>query len=730
LKRKWLIIITALTVLASVTLASFLATPTYTAVGQLLIDREPNILSFEDIFQIETFNDDYFQTQFKLLQSRALIGNTIDRMRLSENEELVKAAIGGGKVRPEDLKNDPRVRGNLINALLKRLIVRPVRKTRLVEATFSDHDPKFAAETLNTLFDTYIEMNVQKRYQATEQATDFLTKQIATVQAEIEEGEKRLQEYGNAKNIIALSSTENTVIEKLGELNKALTEAQIDRVNKETYYNEIVVATPEYIPDALTNPLIQKLREEYSRLNRDYVKKSETFLPNYPEMQSLKAELDTAKKGLEDETQALIKRAYSDFQAALKKEQALADVFNKQKREAFQLNSNAIQYNSLQIQIQNQKNLLESLMKRKSETDVSSRLRGLRTSNIWIVDRAEIPSIPSSPNKRKNMMFALMIGLLGGLGLAFVFERLDVTVKDSDDIKKYAGIPMLGMIPNFIGDGLKRVYGEAQDEENPKAEGRPEPARIPLQDRILNAVRRRKRESPVGRESMDLIVHFSPRSSFSEYYRSIRTTLLLSTTDAKMRALAVTSPLPQEGKTATVSNLAVALAQADKSVVIIDADLRKPRLHKIFRVKNLNGLTKYLTADMAIEDLLRATSIPSLSLINSGPVPPNPVELLGSEKMANLIDKLRKKFDFILVDTPPILAVSDAIALGPRLDGAILVAWGGKTPREALRQAREKLDAHKIKGVGVVINHVQMRDFHYYSYYTDSYYEHYGRTLE
>jgi len=704
LRRKWIIIIAALTVLALVTLYSFLVTPTYTAVGQLLIDREPNILSFEDIFQIESFNDDYFQTQFKLLQSRALAGDTIDRMRLYENEALVKAAIEGGKLRAEDLKNDPRVRRNLINELLKRLIIRPVRKTRLVEASFSHHDPKFAAEALNSLFDAYIEMNVQKRYQATEQATDFLTKQIATVQAEIEEGEKRLQKYGNEKNIIALSSTENTVIEKLGELNKALTDAQIDRVNKETYYNEIVVATPEYIPDALTNPLIQKLREEYSRLNRDYVKKGETFLPNYPEMQSLKAELDTAKKGLEEETQALIKRAYSDFQGALKREQALADVFNKQRREAFQLNSNAIQYNSLQIQIQNQKNLLESLMKRKSETDVSSRLKGLRTSNIWIVDRAEIPSSPSSPNKRKNMIFALMIGLLGGLGLAFLFERLDVTVKDSEDIKKYAAIPMLGIVPEFFWNGLKGGYGKTYEEENPEAEENPKPEQ----------------------ESMDLIVHFSPRSSFSEYYRSIRTTLLLSATDAKRQAIIVTSALPQEGKTATVSNLAVALAQAGKSVVIIDADLRKPRLHKIFRVKNLNGLTKYLTADLALEDLLRTTPIPRLFLSNAGPVPPNPVELLGSEKMANLIKRLKESFDYILVDTPPVLAVSDAVVLGPQMDGAILVVRGGKTPREALKQAREKLDAHKIKGMGVIINHAQIRDFDHY--YSDSHYEHYGRT--
>jgi capsular exopolysaccharide synthesis family protein len=727
LKRKWIVITTALAVFAAVTLISFLIVPTYTAMGQILIEREPNILSFEDIFQIETFNDDYYQTQYKLLQSRALAGDTIDRMRPYENKELVKAAFKDGKRGVEDLKNDPLARRKFIDWFMSRLSIQPVRKTRLVQAGFSDRDPKLAAESLNAFFAAYIEMNIQKKYQATEQATDFLASQIATVGAEIEANEKKLQEYGKEKNIIALSSTENTVIEKLGELNKALTDAQIDRINKETYYNEIRIATPDYIPSALSNPLIQKLREDYSRLYRDYVKRSETFLPAYPEIQGLKSELDTAKKALEDETKALIMRAYTDFQAALSREQALAGVFNLQKREAFQLNSNAIQYNSLLIQIQNEKSLLESLMKRKSETDVSSRLKGLRTSNIWVVDQAEIPSSPSSPDKRKNMILGLMIGLFAGLGLALLFENLDNTVKDSDDVKKYAGVPMLGVVPAFSKNGRMRGYEETPEEENTESGEKANPAWTHVLERPWTVAGVRKPEPSGGEhDSMDLIVHFSPKSSFAEYYRSIRTTLLFSTVDAKMRALAVMSPLPQEGKTATTCNLAVALAQAGKRVVIIDADLRKPRLHKVFRVKNLNGLTKYLTEDLALEDLLHATPIPTLFLINSGPVPPNPLELLGSEKTAKLIDQLKENFDFILADTPPVLAVSDALVLGARMDGAILIVRGGRTPREALKRAQETMAAHNINSLGVIINNVQMRDFD--EYHISSYYKYGGRT--
>ena len=726
-KRRWIVIITALAAFAVVTIISFLTVPTYTAGGQILIEREPNILSFEDIFQIETFNDEYYQTQYKLLQSRILAWDTINRMRLYENKEFVKVLGNFGKRQGKDLKNDPVARRMLINDFLGRLSIRPVRNTRLVQASFSAHDPELAAATLNALFDAYVEMNIQKKYQATEQATDFLADQILAVRAEIEANEKKLQEYGKEKNIIALSNSENTVIEKLGEFNKALTDAQIDRINKETYYNEIRVATPDYIPSALSNTLIQKLGEEYSRLYRDYVKRSETFLPDYPEIQSLKVEVDTAKKALENETQALINRAYTDFQAALSRERALAGVFETQRREAFQLNSNAIQYNSLLIQIQNEKNLLESLMTRKSETDVSSRLKGLRTSNIWIVDRAEIPLSPSRPAKKKNMILGLMIGLFAGLGLALLLEGLDITVKDSDDIKKFPGIPILGMVPAFSKNGRMKKNKEILYEENSESGEKAQPAWADVVGRSGTAGGLKKPEPRGGEQkSMDLIVHFSPKSSFAEQYRSIRTTLLFSTVDAKVRALAVMSPLPQEGKTATTCNLAVALAQAGKRVLIIDADLRKPRLHKVFGVKNLNGLTKYLSADLALEDLLHATPIPSLFLINSGPVPPNPLELLGWAKMAKLIDQLRKDFDFLLFDTPPVLAVSDALVLGSRLDGAILVVRASRTPREALKRTLDKMKAHNIKNLGVIINNVRTPNFDEYN--ISSYYEQQERT--
>jgi capsular exopolysaccharide synthesis family protein len=752
LKRRWMIIAVTLAVILGGGIITFTIKAVYRAKGTLLIEQEPNILSFEQIFQVDTYKDDFYQTQYKLLQSRSLADNTIGRLKLYENQEFFGKAAGDKKL-PE--KTDTVFRGKLVTAFLGRLDVKPVRLTRLVEVNFSARDPKLAADCVNALFDSFIDMNIQSRYKATEQATEFLTTQIAGLHSEIEQKEKDFQSYGAEKNIIALSDKETTIIDKLSELNKALTAAQIERVEKETYYNEIKIASPDYLPDALTNPLIQRLREDYNKLSREYLKKQDIFRPEYPEMKRLKTEIDSARESLKNETQNLIKGAYSDYQAAWKKEKSLEQVFNKQKQEAIQLNSNAISYNGLKIEIENKKSLLESLLRRQSETGVSARLSGLRTSSIKIVDRAEVPLYPSSPRKKMNMLLALFLGLFGGIGLAFLFEHLDNSVKTSDDVEKYAELPALGIVPAFSRDGYGKGYGYGYEYGHKKKravvsrETRLETQNTTQQRQETREKEDKTQEKKTGAEqtkidkrqetkdirpetndkeeqvrSIELITYYSPKSSFSESYRSIRTALLLSSADPNLKAIVVSSPLPAEGKTATVSNLAVVLAQANKMVLVVDSDLRKPKQHKIFKIKNLNGLTNYLTAGLELKDLIKSTQVPNLFLINSGPVPPNPAELLGSEKMGNLIEKIKGYFNYILFDSPPILAVSDAMVMGQNIDGVILIVQGEKTSRETLQRAKKKLDMGKIKTLGVIINNLNIRKYDYYS--KQHYYQYYG----
>jgi capsular exopolysaccharide synthesis family protein len=305
-----------------------------------------------------------------------------------------------------------------------------------------------------------------------------------------------------------------------------------------------------------------------------------------------------------------------------------------------------------------------------------------------------------------------MVGLLGGLGLAFLFEVQDKSIKNFRDLEKYSRLPTLGIIPAFNINGFNKLYGKQRLEKRKEAEP----------SRVLKIAGRREEEVPKI-ESIELITHLLPKSKISENYRSIRTTLLLSSSDSRLKILAISSPLPQEGKTATVSNLAVTFAQTGKTVLVIDTDLRKPTQHKIFKVKNQNGLTNFLSGNIEGDDLVKKTQVPNLYLINSGPAPTNPLELLSSEKMANLIDSLKKHFEYILIDTPPLLLLSDAFVLGPKIDGMILVVRGGKTSRDSLKQVEEKLSAYKIKCPGVIINGADLREHDYY--YMKQYHHYY-----
>jgi capsular exopolysaccharide synthesis family protein len=492
----------------------------------------------------------------------------------------------------------------------------------------------------------------------------------------------------------------------------------------------------------LANPLIQRLREDYNKLNREYLKMQDRFKEDYPELQRLKTELESARGSLEAEAQNLQKGAYSDWQASLRREWSLTAAFNAQKQEAIQLNSNAISYNQLKIELENKKSLLENLMRRQSETGVSARLKGLRTSNVRIVDRAEVPLYPTSPKRKRNIALALVFGLFGGVGLAFLFERLDDSIKTFEDVTKSTGLPSLGIIPAFGGDVAEMrsrdgsrpekwrfwKHGREKVDEAPRAseEGmKPEATIETAQDEnAANGEETPGVNSGNGVSSIDLISFLSPKSNVAESYRSLRTAFLLSSAEPRPQCIAVSSPMPREGKTATLANLAVTLAQAGKQVLVVDADLRKPRLHRVFNVRNLNGLTNYLTGKMEMAKLIKVTEVPNLLLINSGPVPPNPVELLGSEKMTSLIGLLRKTFDYVLFDTPPILAVTEALDLGSRLDGVILVVWGERTSREALKRAYEKLDMVKVRTLGVVLNNVVVRKHDYN--YRHGYYGEYG----
>jgi capsular exopolysaccharide synthesis family protein len=723
LKWKWTAFLFFLAVVGGVTLFSFLTPRRYTANGSIWVEEQMNILPFEDVQRFDSTSSSP-QSYSQLLQSRALAVKVIEKLKLYENP------LFAGKPRKGEKLPGPSDRvfmELLIQKFQDSISVRPIERTRLLEVTFTNPDPRFASGTLNTLFDEYIAMIINQRYEASARATQFLKEQMTAVRAEIEEGEKKLSDYGSAKNILPLTAAETPTITRLSEVNKALTDATINRVNKYDFYNQLKAGTIADIPGSSNGSPspVQTLRDRYAALSQEYARRLATLRPEYPEMQRMKSEIDSVKETLQMESAKMTDTAYADYQAALNKEQALRGLLEQLRTEAFKANSNSIVYNSLRIEVDNKKALLESLTKRQSETDLSSRLKSYEAANIWIVDRANLPLVPTSPNTRRNLLMGLLAGLAGGIGLAFLLEHMNNTVKTSKDVTSATGLPTLGVIPSFDAEinpkGPKSEFTRLSQILSGKGETKKTKARAHKGDVRMLADKTGQLSRVPLRDSIELIPVREPQSIQAESYRSIRTTLLVSSPPGKIKAMLITSPLAREGKSATVANMGVALSQASKRVVIVDADLRKPKQNRIFGLNSGWGLTHFISSFIEAPDLVRPTEFPNLFLINSGPIPVNPIELLTSEKMDALVAFLKKSFDYILFDAPPLLAVSDALALGPMIDGVILVVRGGQTPVPALKQAKQKLDAHKLKCLGVILNGVDLVEQD--GYYAKQYYQ-------
>ena len=730
LRWKWIILLFTLFTVSAATTFSLLVTPVYTATGTVWIEDEPNILPFQEVESAGPITP--VQSHARLFQSRTLASNVIEKLKLYDKPDFAGRPEKDGI--PPDPQN-PVFREVLILRFLDN-VTSSVRaasgeRSRLVSVGFSNRNPILASEILNALFDGYIEMIVKKRFSDSEQATTFLNNQIAALRTEIEAKEKELNKLGSEKNILPLTAAETPSLSRISEVNKALTDATIDRINKLNTYNQLKSAPFGEIPAPSDNSVFQRLREQYITLSRQYLTRLSSVRPEYPEMRRLKSELDGVALALKNETDNLIRAAYNDYQTALSKEQSLARLLEKERNEAYNAKSDSVIFNSLAIELQNRKSVLESLLKRMSETDVSSRLEGLEALNVWVVDRANLPLKPTFPNKRKNVLIGLLAGLGGGLLLAFGLEYLNHTVKTSKDVAQAAGITTLGTVPAFEEETKpKGPKGELARIKNiffGRAEGKDRRTVRKKRDRSVSLMDPSglTKESGSGRSQnmkIELIALREPQSIQAESYRSIRTTLLVSSPPGKIKTLLFTSPLAKEGKSSTISNLGITLAEANKRVVIVDSDLRKPKQGRIFGINSsgVDGLSRFLSALIDPADIIKPTEVPNLHLLPCGHLPANPIEILTSERMDSLIAYLKKNYDFVLFDTPPILAVSDALAMGPMVDAIILVVRGGHTPIQAMKQAKQKLDMHKLRCLGVIINGVDLLEQD--GYYARQYY--------
>jgi exopolysaccharide transport family protein len=694
IKRKWLVISVVVGIFAVVAVASLRETPIYEASGQIVVNKaDSNLITFKDSGPVMDYYDQSdLDTEVRILQSDLMALQVIRQLNLDKRPEF-----GGhsDQKQPNLVADSLQTDSNRTSALLGRfrgnLHVTLIPNTRIIEIHYNSTDPQLAASAVNTLAATYVEQNFKTKFESTMQASDWLSKQLVDLQMKVETSQEKLVRYQKEHEILGTDEKQNIITEKLGELNKEMTVAESDRMQKEAIYRQTQSSDPDAIAAAIvsdsgaaTSGLLDKLRESQANLRIQIADLSTQFGPAYPKVAQLNSQLKEIDRQLQSETNKAVDHLKGQYLAALQRENMLRDAFEKQKQEANKLNESAIEYSILKRDLDSNRTLYEGLLEKLKEAGVTA---GLRSNNFRIINAARVPTYPSEPNIPRNLSFALVLGIISGMGLAFVLENMDNTVRTPEQAQALSMLPSLGMIPH----GSKSVsHGGATK-------------RLAL---------------TASKEVVEIVTQVRPQSQMAESYRALRTSLLLSNLGAPPKVIMVTSARPQEGKTTTSINTAIVLAQKGVRVLLIDADLRRPSIHKTLGMGPRSGLSNVLTGSATMQQTITTSPIlPNLFIMPAGMAPPNPAELLASSNMRDLILELRTMYDHIVIDTPPTLSVTDAVVLSPRADATILVIRSGQTTKQALRRARDILMQVNAHVAGVLLNAVDLTSPDYYYYY-------------
>ncbi len=552
MKRKWIVFTFFVVLVTTVVIGSYKMKPVYSSMCKLLIEKEISTgVLFAESVGIETSQQDYYQTQYGIIKSRSLAKKVIDKLKLEKDEEFSGSS-------------------DIVSSFLKRIAVKPVRNSRLVNIEAESMDPVTAAKMANTLAEIYIKENLKSRFSKSGTNTSIPGKSPY----------KQLEEI--SKNKIDIES----------------------------------------LPSVLKSYLIQGLKEEYAKLEAVYARLSKRYKKKHPKIIEIKASMAILEKKINQEM----------------------------------------------------KKVVESI-----KTELSGTLKG---NNIRIIDRAEIPKYPVRPKKKLNIILAAILGLFGGVGLAFFIDYLDNTVKTKEDIEKYIGLPFLGHIP---------------------------------------VIKIKKKEEPITKH---IFTHKEQKSFVSEAFRTLRANVLFSAVTKQLKTILITSSGPSEGKTTVSTNLAITLSQGGEKVLLVDADMRKPVLHRVFKINSDMGISSYLAGDYSLKDIVIKTNVDNLSVVVCGKIPPNPNELLGLERMGEFIEEAKKRFDRIIFDTPPVGGISDGLILSKKVDGVLMVVEYAKLSRDAILLGKEKLQEIGSEIGGVILNNVDIEKegsrfhpYYYYSYY-------------
>jgi succinoglycan biosynthesis transport protein ExoP len=724
LKRKWLILSIVFVVTCLVAIREYRQPNIYSAAATIQIDQKPkSILQTKEVV-INTENDPaYWNTQLKLLENPVLARQVVLTLDLPNNPDFFGGPARSGLLPslrrifsrdkgattaqpapdaglPTVIDNKDVTEEKLTPQQLSRLepyedaiaaglAVEPVSGTNLVKLRYTHTNPELAQKVANTLADVFMTNNLKRMTQGSDKSADLLAKEIADLQLKVRRGEEERVNYAKAKN---LPLTEKIDVEssKLSQLATQLLIAENERKAAQADYEAAKNASDVYaIPQVQNDERIRKLRDQIEALEQKKAALEVTYTKEWPEVKKIDEQIKPLKEALDKAPREVVAALESRYKSAQSKENYLRQSYNQQRGTTSQQNQDQIQLTMMTQTLETDKQYLNTLLQRQRETLATG---NDNPNNVTVAEYSRVPRAPIGPPRTRNVSIAFLLALVAGIGLAFLLDFLDDTLKTVEDVDRYIHLPALALIPSNRAE------------------------RLSLKGKALGSD---------GNETTALALIDDVRSPVAEAYRHLRTSLLLSSAGQPPKTILVTSSQPSEGKTTTAVNTAVMLAQTGAEVLIIDCDLRRPRLHAHFNVPNTRGVTNYLSGEAEIDELLQPyEKTPNLKLLTSGPVPPNPAELLGSDEMRKLLNLLGERFNHIIIDSPPCISFTDASILSTLCDGVMLVVHGGRSSRAVVRRAKQQLVDVGAHLFGVVLNNVKLeaQDYYYYAGYYSSYY--------
>jgi polysaccharide biosynthesis transport protein len=703
IKRIWIVLGTLAIIFGATLIASLRATPIYDAVGSIAINKpDPILANIQNANNTVDYSDPTtdLDTEVRILKSDLLALQVISQLNLDKLPEFGGNGIKSSsslELTTDALQPDSARASALLGAFKGNLRVLLEPNTRIIDIHYRSPNKELSARVVNAVANTYIEQNFKTRFESTMQASDWLSRQLVDLQMKVETSQEKLVKYQKEHQILGIDDKQNITTEKLDELNRELTAAESERMEKESVYRlaesgdtdsaasiAAGMANGEGKAFVATSGLLDKLQAQKADLKIQAAQLNTQFGPAYPKIAQLNNQLQEIDIQIQSEMKKATSRLRGDYLAALQREQMLGAALEQQKQQENKMNESAIEYSFLKRDFETNRTLYEGLLQKLKEAGVTA---GLRSNNIREVDIARTPGSPAEPNIPRNLGFAFVLGLTSGVGLAFLLEGLDNTVRTPEQAQAISGLASLGMIPmgskNSADNGSKRGL-------------------------IVTGTK----------EPVELVTQSRPQSQMAESYRALRTSLLLTTLGAPPKTILITSALPREGKTTTSINTAVVLAQKGTRVLLIDADLRRPSIHKALGLGSRVGLSNVLTGGATLQQAtIRSSVLPNLYILPAGTPPPNPAELMASAQMLDLLAELREQYDHVIVDTPPTLSVTDAVVLSTRVDAVVLVIRSAQTTKPALRRSRDILAQVNARVAGVLLNAVDLDSADYYYYY-------------